>query len=99
MSPRCATTIAAAAAALAALCAASALAASSTGDHPDAQPPKTDLQTKSGDLSDKLDKSNGVIHPRGAVDPGIDKKAPPVGDKPVIPPPGAPGSESNAQPK
>jgi len=88
-----------AAAALIMLCAAGpALAASSTGQS-DAQSPKTDLQDKKGDLSEKLDKSNGVIHPQGAVDPGMDKKAPSVGETPVIPPPGAPGSGTTAQPK
>lgn len=74
-------------------------AASSAGEQSDAQQPKTDLQDKKGDLSEKLDKSNGVIHPQGAVDPGMDKKAPSVGDTPVIPPPGAPGSGTTAQPK
>jgi hypothetical protein len=75
------------------------LAASSAGGQSDGQPPKTDLQDKKGDLSEKLDKSNGVIHPQGAVDPGMDKKAPSVGATPVIPPPGAPGSGTTAQPK
>ena len=74
-------------------------AASSAGGQSDAQPPKTDLQDKEGDLSEKLDKSNGVIRPQGAVDPGMDKKAPSVGETPVIPPPGSPGSGTNAQPK
>ncbi len=76
-----------------------ALAASSAASQPDAEAPKTDLQNKKGDLSEKLDKTNGVIHPQGAVDPGMDKKAPSVGDTPVIPPPGAPGSGTTAQPK
>ena len=89
-----------AAAALVALGAAGpACAASSAAGQSDAQPPKTDLQDKKGDLSEKLDKSNGVIHPQGAVDPGMDKKAPSVGETPVIPPPGAPGSGTTAQPK
>ena len=79
--------------------ASAASAASSDGTQPDGQAPKTDLQDKKGDLSEKLDKSNGVIHPQGAVDPGMDKKAPSVGATPVIPPPGAPGSGSTAQPK
>ncbi|HLH48418.1 MAG TPA: hypothetical protein VKV96_03665 [Roseiarcus sp.] len=70
-----------------------------SGDQTSAQPPKTDLQDKKGDLSEKLDKSNGVIHPKGAVDPGMAKKAPPVGNTPVIPPPNAPRSGTNAEPK
>jgi hypothetical protein len=76
-----------------------ASAASSSQDQSGAEAPKTDLQDKKGDLSEKLDKSNGVIHPQGAVDPGMDKKAPAIGDTPVIPPPGAPGSGTTAQPK
>ncbi len=64
-----------------------------------AQPPKTDLQDKTGDLSEKLDKSNGVIHPKGAVDPDMAKKAPPVGNTPVIPPSNATSDGANAQPK
>jgi hypothetical protein len=88
-----------AAAALIALGAAGPAPAASSAEQPEAQPPKTDLQDKKGDLSEKLDKSNGVIHPQGAVDPGMDKKAPSVGQMPVIPPPGAPGSGTTAQPK
>jgi hypothetical protein len=66
---------------------------------PDAGAPKTDLGTTKGDLSEKLDKSNGVVRPQGSVDPGIEKKAPAVGDAPVIRPPGAPDGDSNVQPK
>jgi hypothetical protein len=88
------------AAALIMLGAAGSASAASTGtDQSDAQAPKTDLQDKKGDLSEKLDKANGVIHPKGAVDPAMDKKAPSIGDTPVIPPPGAPGSGTTAQPK
>ena len=60
---------------------------------PDA--PKTDLSKKNGALSDKLSKSNGVIHPDGAVDPNMQKPAPATGTMPVIPPP----DSSGAQPK
>lgn len=89
-----------AAAAFALFAAASTQSAfSDASGQPGAQPPKTDLQDKTGDLSEKLDKSNGVIHPEGAVDPGMAKKAPPVGNTPVIPPPGAPSSGTDAQPK
>lgn len=73
--------------------------AASSASQSDTEAPKTDLQDKKGDLSEKLDRTNGVIHPQGAVDPGMDKKAPAVGDTPVIPPPGAPGSGTTAQPK
>jgi hypothetical protein len=62
---------------------------------PDADAPKTDLSKKNGELSDKLSKSNGVIHPEGGVDPKMQKPAPATGAMPVIPPPDAQG----AQPK
>jgi hypothetical protein len=62
---------------------------------PGADAPKTDLSKKNGELSDKLNKSNGVIHPEGAVDPNMQKPAPATGSMPVIPPPDSPG----AQPK
>ncbi len=76
-----------------------AQSASSQADDQPGAAPKTDLQNKKGDLSDKLDQSRGVIHPQKDVDPGMEKKAPAVGDMPVIKPPGAPGSGTNAQPK
>jgi hypothetical protein len=62
---------------------------------PGADVPKTDLSTKSGALSDKLSKSNGVIHPESGLDPKMQKPAPATGTMPVIPPPDSPG----AQPK
>lgn len=41
-------------------------------------------------LSDRLDKSNGVIVPREGVDPGIQKPPPPVhAPTPIVPPPGS----------
>ena len=39
-------------------------------------------------LSDKLNKSNGVIRPKD-VDPAMDKPAPKTGDANVVPPPSA----------
>jgi hypothetical protein len=59
----------------------------------------TDLSKKNGDLSDKLNKSNGVIHPDDAVDPKMQRPAPATGEMPVIPPPGAPGGAPGVQPK
>jgi len=49
-------------------------------------------------LSEKLNLSNGVIHPR-EVDPAIEKPAPKAGDPNVIPPPGASGGAPAPQPK
>ena len=63
-----------------------------TAPGPDA--PKTDLSKQNGELSDKLNRSNGVIRPEEGIDPKMQKPAPATGTMAVIPPPGAP-----AQPK
>ena len=60
---------------------------------PGADAPNTDLSKKKGELSDKLSKSNGVIHPDGAVDPNMQKPAPATGNMPVIRPPDSPGTQ------
>jgi hypothetical protein len=57
--------------------------------------PKTDLSDQTGSLSQKLNRTNGVIRPEGAVDPAMEKPAPAAGATPVIRPPSAP----DAQPK
>ena len=49
-------------------------------------------------LAEKLNQSNGVIHPK-EVDPAIEKPAPKVGDPNVVPPPGTSGGASAPQPK
>lgn len=49
-----------------------------------------------GSLSEKLDKTNGVIRPNSAVDPGMEKPAPSAGATPVITPP---GGDAGVQPK
>src|SRR5689334_1384831 len=51
--------------------------------------PDTDISGKGGSLSQKLNDSNGVIHPQGNVDPDIRKSAPQTGTMPVIRPPGS----------
>jgi hypothetical protein len=59
-------------------------------------------QTTPGDnLSDKLDKSGGVIKPGGNIDPKIQVAPPDPGptSTPVIPPPGTPGGNPNVVPK
>jgi hypothetical protein len=61
--------------------------------------PNTDLSKQSGPLSDKLNRSDGVIHPDAAVDPAMQKPAPATGAMPVIPPPGSPGGPTDVQPK
>lgn len=54
------------------------------------------------DLSDKLEKSEGVIQPRNPdIDREISKPPPPSGHEtmPVIPPPGSPGGDPSVRPK
>ena len=61
--------------------------------------PATDVSRGAGSLSDKLSSTDGVIHPEGSVDPGIQKPAPSTGSMPVIRPPGSTGDGSDVQPK
>jgi|SRR5262245_43615226 hypothetical protein len=55
----------------------------------------------SGNLSDRLDRSQGVIKPPQGVDPGMHAPAPDPGSQrtPVIPPPGTPGGDQTVEPK
>jgi hypothetical protein len=50
--------------------------------------------SSSAPLGDKLDRTDGVIHPPPGVDPEMRLLPPPAGpgSTPVIPPPGTPGS-------
>src|SRR3954469_24286014 len=55
-------------------------------------------------LSERLDRSKGVIVPPASTantDPGLVKPAPSTGTRsmPVIPPPGTPGGDPDVQPK
>jgi hypothetical protein len=50
-------------------------------------------------LSDKLEKSEGVICPPPGIDPEIATPPPAVGRTPVIPPPGSPGGDPTIRPK
>ena len=62
------------------------------------QEPSTDAA--SGDLSERLKQSEGVIKPPENIDPGLQKKPPDdSGKMPVIPPPGSPGGDPNVRPK
>jgi hypothetical protein len=49
-------------------------------------------------LSEKLNRSNGVIHPK-EVDPAIERPAPKTRDPNVVPPPGTSGGGPAPQPK
>jgi hypothetical protein len=53
----------------------------------------------SGNLSDQLAQSNGVICPPSGVDPKMAAPPPAGGATPVIPPPGTPGGDPNTIPK
>ncbi len=66
----------------------------------DSVPEKTAPTPDKGgtNLSDKLDKSNGVLHPAD-VDPKMQKATPGTGTSDVIKPPGAPGGSPGATPK
>jgi hypothetical protein len=56
--------------------------------------------TANQSLSDKLDKSGGVICPPNNVDPNMKAPTPQDGSKmPVIPPPGSPGGDPSVRPK
>ena len=59
-------------------------------------------ETKPGapaqNLSEKLNRSNGVIHPK-EVDPTIEKPVPKTGDPNVVPPPGTSGGAPAPQAK
>jgi hypothetical protein len=80
-------------------------ALSQTEQHAPACPPdvKGDPPTvggpSTGDLSDRLADSRGVICPPAGVDPDIQVKPPDGGRLKVIPPPGSPGGDLNVQPK
>jgi hypothetical protein len=52
-------------------------------------------------LSDKLNRSGGVIRPPGDVDTGMTQAPPAIGSQstPVIPPPGSPGGKPGINPK
>jgi hypothetical protein len=63
------------------------------------KPPSTDSGS-SDNLSERLNRSGGVIKPPENVDPGLQKKPPDdSGKMPVIPPPGSPGGDPNVKPK
>jgi len=50
-------------------------------------------------LSEKLERTEGVICPPLGVDPGIVEPPPGGGKTPVIPPPGSPGGDPTIRPK
>ena len=68
----------------------------------DAQKPSSTLPSTGETLSERLDRSGGVIKPPANVDPQmhVAPKDPSAGQAmPVIPPPGSPGGDQTVQPK
>jgi hypothetical protein len=79
-------------------------APASTLQKPEVDAPKQtpSLPSTGETLSERLDRSGGVIKPPAGVDPGVHvaPKDPNAGSNmPVIPPPGSPGGDRSVQPK
>jgi hypothetical protein len=79
-------------------------APASTLQKPEVDAPKQtpSLPSTGETLSERLDRSGGVIKPPAGVDPGmhVAPKDPNAGSTmPVIPPPGSPGGDRSIQPK
>jgi len=54
----------------------------------------------SGDLSNRLDRSHGVIAPPQTIDPQMQVRPPnPDAKMPIVPPPGSPGGNEAIEPK
>ena len=85
---------------LAAVLAGSPSWAQSTAPDRDRQP-KSETEGQSREsLSDRLDRTDGVIRPPRDVDPQIQVPPPEHGSRtPVIPPPGTPGGDPTIEPK
>lgn len=66
---------------------------------PDAPGPTLPAPRSDENLSDRLDRTDGVIPPARNLDPELTHPAPDVGTTPVIPPPGSPGGNPQVQPK
>ena len=62
-------------------------------------PQPADRADQNQNLSEKLDRSEGIICPPANVDPQIDTPPPAGGKTPVIPPPGSPGGDPTVRPK
>ncbi len=65
------------------------------------EPSSTGSTGSGGTLSDKLERTDGVIRPPSGIDPEITTRAPAPnpGTTPVIPPPGSPGGDQSVNPK
>ena len=79
-------------------------APAATLQKPEADAPKLSpsLPSTGETLSERLDRSDGVIKPPSGIDPGMQvaPKDPNAGSNmPVIPPPGSPGGDQSIRPK
>jgi len=75
-------------------------AAEQPGSATERATPPSGESRPSDHLSERLNRSGGVIKPPENVDPGLQKKPPDdSGKMPVIPPPGSPGGDPNVKPK
>src|SRR5215210_1036921 len=66
------------------------------------QDPRSTGATPSGEsLSDRLGRTEGVIHPPTSLNPDMSVRppVPDAGTTPVIPPPGSPGGNPDVEPK
>jgi hypothetical protein len=65
------------------------------------EPTSTGSTGSGGTLSDKLERTDGVIRPPSGIDPEITTRAPDPnpGTTRVIPPPGSPGGDPTVVPK
>ena len=60
----------------------------------------TQPQQRNQNLSERLDRSGGVIHPPDSVDPEMRVAPPPTGDKmPIVPAPRSSGGDPTIKPK
>jgi hypothetical protein len=64
------------------------------------QDPRSTGSTRPGEtLSERLDRSDGVIRPPADIAPDNTIRPPDTGTTPVIPPPGSPGGDQRITPK
>jgi len=70
---------------------------------PPQDPRSTGLDARPGEtLSDRLERTQGVIRPPASIAPDMPQARPPApdpGTTPVIPPPGTPGGNPQVEPK
>lgn len=93
-----------------AICVVAALTVGGSAAWAQSTPPDRDRQPRSetegqspppaGNLSERLDRSKGVIQPPPSVDPGMQVSPPnPDARMPVIPPPGSRNGDQTVDPK